>query len=146
LTFRELASLLDITSIEEDIHRAVHRKPAATEIRTVVAVYRRFVETARSPYNQTSLISRHRLELGISVYVSAFSRFASAAAKQSVKDIFFTTFNSPAIPTTLGRQELYSGIKVNETRRRSNRSRRSNSSNCLEAEGFKYHQREDFSF
>jgi hypothetical protein len=110
LTFRELASLLDITSIEEDIHRAVHRKPAATEIRTVVAVYRRFVETARSPYNQTSLISRHRLELGISVYVSAFSRFASAAAKQSVKDIFFTTFNSPAIPTTLGRQELYSGV------------------------------------
>ena len=52
---------------------------------------------ARSSYNQTTLISRSTvLNSGSPVYISAFSRFASAAAKQSAKDIFFTTFNSPA--------------------------------------------------
>src|SRR5205823_12556414 len=48
-------------------------------------------------YSHTTLISRPiALNSGSPVYTSIFSRFASAAAKQSNKDIFFATFNCPA--------------------------------------------------
>src|SRR5438128_7888326 len=48
-------------------------------------------------YSHTTLISRPiALNSGSPVYTSTFSRFASAAAKQSAQDIFFATFNCPA--------------------------------------------------
>src|SRR2546427_11578737 len=47
-------------------------------------------------YSHTTLISRPiALNSGSPVYTATFSRFASAAAKQSAKDIFFATFNCP---------------------------------------------------
>ena len=62
-------------------------------------------------YSQTTLISRSTvLNSGSPVYISAFSRLASAAAKQSAKDIFLVTFNSPASSDILGPQELSRGV------------------------------------
>lgn len=56
-----------------------------------------FFRAESHPYSQTTLISRSTVsKSGSPVYISAFSRFASAAAKQSAKDIFFATFNLPA--------------------------------------------------